>query len=427
MIAASRQTLIANIIQQACAAAVILLLPNIMSKPDYAQVVYVGVLLSFAAFADVGISLVYGRVVPALHTMKNHAALSVWNSTSLKFGLLTSSVYAVIIAALFYARYETTLHAMLLLPVPFIVFWFSFHVGRMSATGDFHDYRKSITWRALGSLMVLPLALVIGLTGWFVGTLGAAMLALARLGKRLWQPIGGIDWGIIRRHLKEALLLSSISVLWLQLLNFARLYASMHYNAEDIATYGILSAGYQSVSALVISIFLPVSVGLLGRYGESEASAMTFAHTILRRSLPWVLALTCLGIVAAPYVLAWGFPSYQFSTDTITPMLLGLPLHPFFIIWGNLLVARQHAWRYLLIILLGLAASAATAGAIDHTYPIHGAAWGQLGGLTLYTIILYAAARATLSNAFATLWNKQLLYLVGVGIVGLLVVAAHYS
>jgi hypothetical protein len=284
----------------------------------------------------------------------------------------------------------------------------------MSSTGDFQDYRKSITWRSLGSLLVLPLTLALGLTGWFIGMLAAVVLALLRLWPRLLQPIGALDWGLIRRHVREGVLLSSISVLWLQLLNFARLYASMRYGAEDIATYGIISAGYQSVSTLLISIFLPVSVGILSRYGESEASAIAFAHRMLLRSMPWAIAVSALGILVAPPLLHRCFPTYQFDAATIAAMLLSIMFYPFFIVWGNLLVARQYFARYLLIILSGLLISTATARRVDASYPAQGAAWGQLMGIALYTLLLFAAAWAKARHAHPGLWRQQITCLGGV-------------
>src|SRR6185312_2403442 len=150
------------------------------------------------------------------------------------------------------------------------------------------------------SLMVFPLAFLYGLTGWFMSQLGAALVALLSLGRQLLQPIGKPHWSLVRRHLREGMMLSSTSVLWMQLLNFARLYASLFYSPDVIAHYGIISAAYQSLSTLVISVFLPVSVGLQRSYGESEEKALAFAGRAIVRRLPAVMAVTALAIIAAP-------------------------------------------------------------------------------------------------------------------------------
>lgn len=414
MIAASRQTVMANLVQQACAAALILALPNILSKPDFAQVVYVGVLLSFGAFADLGMSLVYGRIAPALHTTQSVDLLHRWNRTTLTFGLYTSAAFAVVISLLYFVRFGNLPQALLLLPVPFLVFWFSFHVGRVSSTGDFSEYRKSITWRALGSLLVIPLSQVLGLIGWFAGTLAAAMLALARLGRRLRSPWESIDRSLVRGHLREGLLLALTSVLWLQLLNFARLYASVAYASEELATYGIIASAYQSVSALLISIFLPISVGILGRYGESEQHAQEFARQMLLRSVPWVALITLLGIALASPVLHWCFPSYRFGEQNLHFMLLCLLFQPFLMVWGNLLIAGRRTLRYLLLIMSGLVVASITARYVDQFDAPLGAASGQLAGIGGYTFLLGMVAWRSAKNCDGGIWRIQALYLMAV-------------
>ena len=59
--ASSRQTLAANIAQQGSAAAMLLILPNVLTASAFAETVYVVVLLSFIAVADLGLNAVTGR------------------------------------------------------------------------------------------------------------------------------------------------------------------------------------------------------------------------------------------------------------------------------------------------------------------------------------------------------------------------------
>jgi len=391
VIATSRQTLIANVAQQICAAILILCLPNLLSKADYAQVVYVSVLLSFAAFADLGISLAYGRMVPALLAQENHDDVHLWNGTTLKFGLMASAIYSVILAGIYYYRYENIVRALLFMPVPVIVFWFSFHVGRVSSSGDFSAYRRAVTWRSLGSLTALPLVIFSGLNGWFVAQLFAVLLALLQFGKRLLRSFGALHWTLIRAHLKEGLLLSSINVLWFQLLYSARLYASFRYNQETLALYGLISSAYQSLSALVVSAFLPVSVGILSRYGKSSGLAFEFAAAALAKSFPWIMAGTIASIIAAPFAVRLCFPGYHVETGILTAMLLCIMFYPFFLTWGSCMVAGKRFVTYLLLLLCNLAIGLGCAWGIDQRYPGHGAAWGQLIGIMSYTFCLFFA------------------------------------
>ena len=289
MIKASRHTLFANIVQQFCAGLLLLFLPNILGKADYAQVVFVMVLLSFVAFADAGMSMAYGRVVPSLLAQNKHDEVKIWDSTTLRFGLAMSCFCSVIMTIIYYHRYGNLINTLLLLPMPFVVFWFSFHVSRFSTFGNFSCYSKVNTWRSIGSLLVFPLAFTFGLTGFFISQLVAALLALASIGKILFKPLGKLHWSLLRHHLLEGVIRSLTGILWINLMNFSRLYASIKYGAEDIATYGIMSSAAQSLLSLVISLFLPVGVELFNRHGKSELHALEFAHHIIRRSIKWTM------------------------------------------------------------------------------------------------------------------------------------------
>jgi O-antigen/teichoic acid export membrane protein len=409
----ARHTLITNVTQQICAALVILYLPNILGKADYAQVVYVSVLLSFGFFADAGISMTYGRVVPALLAQNNHDEVGLWNSTTLVFGFLASTVYSFVIAFLYYARYGHALNTLLLLPVPFVVCWFSFHSSRAVAGADFSIYRQVNSWRSISSLIVFPLALVCGLTGWFIATLTAALIALLSLGRQLLQPLGAPHWALVRKHLREGLMLSSSSVLWMQLLNFARLYASVRYSAEDIATYGIVSAAYQSFSTLIISVFLPVGVGLYSRYGESEEKALAFAGHIIARSLPLVMVVTVLVIVTAPAIFRFCFPTYHVDNVLLVTMLLSIVFYPFIMVYRDLMIARKHSGQFLLVVVSGMVISLLCSLAADSYHPGHGAAWGQLVGIMSYTLLLFVVISYDAGEQARVAWRSQACYLGG--------------
>jgi len=409
----ARHTLITNVTQQICAALILLYLPNILGKTDYAQVVYVSVLLSFAFFADAGISMAYRRVVPALLAQNNRDEVDIWNNTTLVFGFMASAVYSLVIALLYYLRYGDALNTLLLLPVPFVVCWFSYHITRTTAAGDFNIYRQVNSWRSIASLIVFPLAFMYGLAGWFIATLAAAVIALFSLGRQLFQPVGKLHWALIRGHLSEGLMLSSTSVLWMQLLNFARLYASVRYSAEDIATYGIVSAAYQSLSTLIISVFLPVTVGLYRRYGESEEKALAFASHIIARSLPLVMAVTVLAIATAPTVFHFCFPTYHFDNVLLVTMLLGIVFYPFIMVYRGLMIARKHSGQFLVVVVSGMAISFLCSLLTDGYHPAHGAAWGQLVGIMSYTLLLFFVISYDAGEQARIVWRSQARYLGG--------------
>jgi hypothetical protein len=389
----SRQTLVANLAQQASALILILVLPNILEKTAYAETVFVSVLLSFIVIADLGLSLVYGRIVPALVGQQDDRATRSWDASVLGFGLVSAAAFAIVIASIYMIKFGNLLQAALLLPLPIISYWISFHISRSTVRGDFAEYRRAISLRALSTLLCLPLAIKLGLFGWFWGQLAASLLVVAIFNKKLLEPVGAIEWKLMQGHLYEGLILCAVTALWLQLLNFARLYASLNYSSEIIANYGIVSSANQSLSTLLISAFLPVTVGVLRRFGESDEAALDYVIQVLKKCRLWIFSGTIIAIEAAPLLFGWLFPDYQLGFWEIFPLLLGIIYYPFFILWGNIFVGKRRFGLYLVIISLNLSISWVAAITIDIVFPGQGAAWGQLFGLITFPFNLLFAGK----------------------------------
>lgn len=418
----SRQTLLANLIQQGCAAALLLSLPNLLDKQAYAQIVFVGVLLGFMALADFGLSLVYGRLAPALAAQGNTAAIKSWDASVLVFGLITSVFFSILIALLYWLKYGYAEHAVMLSFLPAGLYWISFHVTRTTVTGNFSEYRRAVGIRALVSLLAIPMVTVGGLSAWFASQAIAVLLVMGYIGRRLLEPIGRVDWALVRRHVPEGLMLCLITAAWLQLLNFGRLYASVAYPAETVAHYGVIGSAYQSLSTLLISAFLPVSVGMLGRFGKSDSEAFEFMRTVLARSVWWVLAGAFLITEAAPYVFGFVFPDYRFDGATLCALLMGIVFYPFFLLLGNCMVGKQKTGTYLLLIVLALGVCSLAAGLIDLFFEGQGAAWGQLIGLMIFTFSLYLVTRSLCGRTPHEPWRYLGKSLLGVSLTALLYV-----
>ncbi|WP_263770070.1 hypothetical protein [Propionivibrio soli] len=275
----------------------------------------------------------------------------------------------------------------------------------MTAACRFDEYRRAIGARSLTSLLAIPLAMVGGISGWFIGQVVAAMLVIVQIGRVLWQPMGRVDWVLLRRHLPEALQLCVVTVAWTQLLNFGRLYASMAYPAEAVAYYGVVGAAYQSISTLLISAFIPVSVGLLGRLGKNDQEAFVYMKDVLARTVWWVLAGTLVATELAIQVLGVVFPGYHFDMATLLGLLPGIALYPFFLLLGNCMVGKRKTLLYLLMITVALGVGLLVAHAVDVRFTQLGAAWGQLAGLVAFTSGLYLATRRLFGGVSSTVWD----------------------
>lgn len=414
MSASSRQTLLANLMQQGSAAILLLALPNLLDKTEYAQIVFVGVLLSFMALADLGLSLVYARLVPALIAAGDVAAVRSWDASVQAFGLVSSWVFSSLAALIYWLKYGHPEHAALLLFLPVGLYWASFHVARVSVKADFSEYRRIIGMRSVTSLLALPMVMAFGLLGWFVSQIVALLLVVAYVGRRFLDSFTRVDLGLVRRHVPEGLLLCGITATWLQLLNFGRLFASVRYSAESVAGYGVAGATYQSLSTLLISAFLPVTVGMLGRFGRGDKEAFDYMGKVLARSIWWVLIGTLVVIEMSPHVFVLIFPAYRFDAWMLFALLLGVVFYPFIILSGNCLVGKQRGGIYLLLILTCFIVSTMGALLIDRFFYGLGAAWGQLLGLICFAWGLHCVTRSLIAQTACEIWARMGRSLAGV-------------
>ncbi len=426
MFHSSRHTLTANVIQQLCAGLLLIFLPNILGKEDYAQVVFVAVLLSFMEFADMGISRVYGRVVPPLLVHNKHDEIRAWDSSALSFALMTSSLYSVIVTMIYYHRYGDLTNALLFLPVPFIMAWFSFYISHSTVRSDFKKYLKANSWRAVVSLTALPLVFTFGVIGFFISNLMAAVAALVSFGRQILSPFSKPDWVMVRSHLGEGILISLTSVLFMNLMNFARFYASISYQAGDIATYGIISAAWMSLLSLLVSILIPVNVEMRLQHGRSEEHALIYANKIIRKSLPWVIVATLITIICIPYVFKIIFPSYHFDQHVLSIIFLGVTFYLFLTVYANLVVIRKRFKLYLAAIIASSLASVITSFMVDMYYPTMGAAWGQLAGIMAATLSLLWTISDFPDTACKVLLKEQNKYLLCAFVFSVAVISAVF-
>lgn len=407
--ASSRQTLTANIAQQASAVATLLFLPNVLSASAFAETVYVAALMSFIAMADLGLSYVYGRLVPTLFSRGENEVIAHWDRTVHSFGLLTSLVFAIAVSLSLFAKFHSSVHALLLFPVAPLTFLASFHVSRISSLGDFLSYRRMMVLRAFLAIGILPLVYLWGVTGWFVGALLAAAALLTYIRKMSWVEYYSIDWNLVRNNFSEGLVRCGITVLWMQLLNVGRLYASMYYSHAEIAEYGITTSVYTSLSAMVIAVFLPVSVETLRRFGHDSTDAMEYVHTVSERVAPWTLLGTIVVAEVSPVLLRWFFPAYHLDPVMLASMLCGVLFYPFFIMWGNCLIGARRFFPYIALILVGLLTAWIAAGYFGTDK--RGAAIGQFFGLMVFSFAMYLVAPRVL-NVSAKLWFRSMLVFV---------------
>lgn len=401
-----RQTLIANLAQQLSSLVLMLSLPNLIDKESYSKIVYVSVLLSFMVVSDLGMSLVYGRRVPALIAKGKMQLVRQWDSSVLGFGMFSTIVFSFVIMTLFWLKYRQIGYAIILMGIPVAVYWSSFIVSQLTVSQDFSQYRRVVTARSVLMLVIVPLAWAWNLLGWFIGQIVALTTVLFLIGRKLLTPFGRIRWRLIRIHILEGLTLAAVTAAWMQLLNFGRIYASFKYSAETLAHYGVAGAAYQSISALLISIFLPVTVGILSRFGHSDTAAIEYIGEMLTRTVWWTLFGGLVVAELAPHLLAILYPTYLFDRWMVYALLLGIVYYPFFLVFGNFLVGKHRAGLYLTIVCASLLVALVTGVCLDLVLQDRGGAWGQLCGLAVLPLALLLITRALYGHTAADRWRR---------------------
>lgn len=412
--ASSRQTLAANVAQQASAVAALLILPNILTASAFSETVFVAVVMSFIALADLGLSHVYSRIVPVMSGQGEDGSIGRWDRTICSFGLLTSLLFAAGVSASYFAKFGSMLHALLLFPVAPLVFLTSFYVTRVSCLGDFVSYRRMVIARALLALGILPLVFLWGITGWFVGTLLAAILLLSYSREAAIPLVNRIDWRLVRKNVGEGLLRCGIAVLWLQLLNVGRLYASANYSHEHLADYGIAASAYQSLAAVVMAAFIPVSVETLRRFGQGVDDAMRYVHDVGEKVAPWVLLGTIIVAEISQPLFRMVFPAYRLDPVMQASLLSGIIFYPFFIIWGNCLIGARRFFSYMFLILFGLVTAWLVAAYFGSD--TRGAAIGQFIGLMAYSFLMYLIIPNVLAVPFRLWLRAMFVFILTVGL-----------
>ena len=412
----STDTLVANLAQQTSGLLLFLVIPNILPVAQYAVVVIASVILGFTRFPDLGLSLVYGRDAPRYYGSGDLTMIEPWNETILWFGVLSGAVVGVIAGAVFFANGGDPELALLLALVPPLAAMSSAYMSFAAVRGDFRRYRDAQVLISLGRVLAIPLALLFGLIGWFIAQVVGVLAVFIKSGVGWIPQPPRVQWALVTEHLPSGIQLSVISLLWLQLLDSARLFAAIHYHPESIAVYGIVAAGYQSAISLIIAAFLPVSVKTLRLLGNGDREAMEYVHHVIGRSLPLVFLLAVLGAEVAPWFLRLVFP--QYSIDSVIPrvMLYGLSAMPIVATVGSLLVGRKKNMTYLLLLIAAFAAAAGAEAFLRPHIGVQSAAFAQVfGAFTLAGMLLIAGRLLFVSTpavkAFG--WWSPALWLAG--------------
>ena len=133
----SKYTLSANIVNQIFGMLIFLTVPNILSQSEYAQTVYISVLMSFIILSDFGMSFVYSRTMPSVYHNEDSFTIEEFNQTFFWFRIIMSILGSVVIGAIYYIKYENLLNTIFLTFLNPLMVIITFSVQQSSVREDF--------------------------------------------------------------------------------------------------------------------------------------------------------------------------------------------------------------------------------------------------------------------------------------------------
>lgn len=420
----SFDNLTGNAIQQLSSVLVFLVVPRVLGVEDYGQAVFVVTLWSFLAFSDLGFSHVYNRRMPVFHADGNRAQITLWDRTILRWRLAGAAIFGVGAAAVYVDKYRHPTLAAFVVIVPILSTFFQFCFAQAVVRGAFREVRDLNLGQASVRLVVIPAVMIWNLPGWFLGqTIAAAPFLAVRRAFRTLQALfpvrAGFDWKLIRENLGAALMLGMITGLWGQILSVGRLVASFRYPDATIATYGLVSAGYQIVLLTFISLYAPISIRTYALYGKDPAEAIRFITEKNKIIVPSFLAIAAAAIIAGPPALRTFFPGYTIDKAVVTPFLLSLLHVPAIIMFGALLVGAGKLKGYLAAVATSLAFSIAFAVLSESKLGTTAAAVAQFVGLGLLVVMLFLIAVSGMAIPGQSRWSLAVSTLISVAAVAI--------
>lgn len=405
----SRDSILANIAQQAAGAISFLLLPALLGVREYGQVIFAVTLISFAAFSDLGVTTVYNRKMPAIYARGNAEEVGAWNVTAFRFKLIGAVLFGVAAGLAYWGKYQVVFNAAafsLLIPLSAVI---SFFIAQGIVQSRFRQARDLTVMQAISQLLVIPGAAFLGIAGWFAGQLAGIALLFFRKNLRTMaaeclKRSASVNWRLIASNLSEAFMLSLISMLWLQLLLSGRLYAAFFYPDDVLARYGLVNSIYQMGLSLVIAAFVPQTIKVY-RMLESDATAAVeyaFKSAVISMPVVWIFVVFCL--LGVPPLLGIFYPKYHIESRLFAPLILSLINCSVMAALGTLLIGSGRHRLYLALLIGGWVSYWGVINMLRRGTYFQAAADAQAISLSIFSVSLVVAVYACFRKNIEKPW-----------------------
>lgn len=348
----SKYTLSANLINQLVGVIIFLVIPNILNKNEYAQTVYISVLVSFMVLSTFGMNFLYNRLMPSIYAVNDTNKIEEYNQTFFLFIFFMSICGSIIIATIYYLKYNILLNSILLLIVNPLLTIVTFSIQKHTVNEDFKIYRNINFKNSLFKILTMPFfTYIFSLTGWIFSQSLISLLTLRTIKNKSLFNYHLFNYSIIKNHFFEAIILLMNFFLWSQLLNSGRFYSTINFSDEVIAQYGITNAGYSLLLTLMISIFLPVTIASLKIMKDDVKGAIDKLFNVIIKTSLIIFLVVIISIEIAPYLYTIFFPSYVINFKILEYQLLSLMTLPFYATLGNIFIGTKQPLKLLSIYL----------------------------------------------------------------------------
>jgi len=345
----SKYTLSANLVNQVIATSIFLVVPNILGQNNYAQVVYISVLMSFMVLFDFGMGFVYGRVMPSIYHSKNQEIIEEYNQTFFLFRLIMSLIGSVVIGFVYYMKYENILNAFFLIflnPLSIII---KFSIQQYSVQENFLVYRNINIKNSVAKILLIPFSYFFGVSGWISAQVFSSLFVIQSIQEKIIPQYKYFNYKLLKKYFREGIILLANFFFWNQLLNSGRLYASIYFDEHSLSQYGITNAGYTLLLTLVISIFLPVTVATLKIMNDNTKDAIKqLFDVIIKISIPLSI-IVIIAIEVTPSLYKIFFPKYNINFEILKYQLLSLMALPLVVTLGNIFLGLKQPFKLLIL------------------------------------------------------------------------------
>lgn len=332
-------TMRANLWAQGTGILVMLVTPNLLSVEQYAKVVYISFLLSFASLYDLGLTSVYNRLAPGLVSTSPKQLMMI-ESTLVRYLIFMSIVFSFGVSILYFLKYANVLESffiLLFLPFSLII---SFFISRDVVAEKFDRYYVNSRFQSWIKLFQIPFVFLFSITGWFISSLLANFMVFLKVfDKNIFK--NSYDLLFIRKNLKEGLELSVKTLVWVQVLNFPRTFASLNYSDTQIANYGLVNSMYQVVVSMSIAMFVPITVKTFKLFSKSDRLAFYYIKKVLTKTVPLFILAAIILILSVPEVISLLYPKYKIENSMVWGYFATVALFPTFFIIGIIYTGKR--------------------------------------------------------------------------------------